>query len=120
MPAVQTPSLLRLPGTRSVLVVGTLGLWLAACATAPLETTAAGTAPVAPAESVSVRQATAEPASAPLADTPASEGRVVDEQRYRVIAVNNDEGNARVLLYSSARTADRQYLQADYLKLAEE
>ncbi len=34
-----------------------------------------------------------------------------DEQHYRVIAV---EGG-RVLLYSSARTTDRQYLHADYL-----
>lgn len=40
-----------------------------------------------------------------------------DEQRYRVIAVDNEAGRARVLLYSSARTADRQYLQADYLEL---
>ncbi|NND67475.1 MAG: DUF4892 domain-containing protein [Halioglobus sp.] len=43
-----------------------------------------------------------------------------DEQRYRVIAVENATGSARVLLYSSARTADRQYLHADYLKLIEE
>jgi len=40
-----------------------------------------------------------------------------DEQRYRVIAVEDAAGTARVLLYSSARTADRQYLHADYLLL---
>lgn len=43
-----------------------------------------------------------------------------DEQRYRVIALDSAAGSARVLLYSSARTADRQYLHADYLLLREE
>lgn len=43
-----------------------------------------------------------------------------DEQRYRVIAVEDAAGSARVLLYSSARTADRQYLHADYLLLDSE
>ena len=43
-----------------------------------------------------------------------------DEQRYRVIAVEDSAGGARVLLYSSTRTADRQYLHADYLLLDSE
>lgn len=40
-----------------------------------------------------------------------------DEQHYRVIAVDGGAEEALVLLYSSARTADRQYLHADYLVL---
>jgi len=43
-----------------------------------------------------------------------------DSQRYRAIAVDTATQSARVLLYSSARTADRQYLHADYLLLSDE
>ena len=43
-----------------------------------------------------------------------------DDQSYRVYAVEGAEGAYRVLLYSGARTADRQYLHVDVLTLAPE
>lgn len=39
-------------------------------------------------------------------------------QRYRVIAIQSVEAAYRVMLYASARTADRQYLHAELLLLA--
>lgn len=40
-----------------------------------------------------------------------------DEQRYRVYAVSSAVGEFRVVLYSGARTSDRQYLHLDLLQL---
>ncbi|MDO8863905.1 DUF4892 domain-containing protein [Haliea sp. E1-2-M8] len=40
-----------------------------------------------------------------------------EEQRYRVYAVSSAAGEFRVVLYSGARTTDRQYLHVDLLKL---
>jgi hypothetical protein len=40
-----------------------------------------------------------------------------DEQRYRVYAVNSAAGEFRVVLYSGARTSDRQYLHVDVLQV---
>lgn len=40
-----------------------------------------------------------------------------DEQRYRVYRVNSAAGEFRVVLYSGARTSDRQYLHVDVLRL---
>lgn len=42
-----------------------------------------------------------------------------DEQRYRVYRVESGAGTFRVVLYSGARTSDRQYLHVDLLQLAE-
>jgi len=40
-----------------------------------------------------------------------------DEQRYRVYAVTSAAGEFRVVLYSGARTSDRQYLHVDVLQV---
>lgn len=40
-----------------------------------------------------------------------------DEQRYRVYRVSSAAGEFRVVLYSGARTSDRQYLHVDVLQL---
>ena len=42
-----------------------------------------------------------------------------DQQRYKVFALQREGREYRVVLYSSARTADRQYLQLDELLLDE-
>ncbi len=42
-----------------------------------------------------------------------------DEQRYRVYAVDSAAGTFRVVLFSGARTSDRQYLHVDVLQVAE-
>jgi hypothetical protein len=41
-----------------------------------------------------------------------------DLQRYRVYSLNESGGAYRIILYASARTADRQYLQFDILKIS--
>jgi hypothetical protein len=41
-----------------------------------------------------------------------------DDQSYRVYALDGPHGGYRVLLYSGARSADRQYLHAEILTLA--
>lgn len=40
-----------------------------------------------------------------------------DEQRYRVYALSSAAGEFRVVLYSGARSSDRQYLHVDVLQL---
>ena len=42
-----------------------------------------------------------------------------DLQRYRVFALQADGVEYRLAIYSSARTADRQYLHVDLLRIAE-
>jgi len=42
-----------------------------------------------------------------------------DLQRYRVYALQADDAEYRLVLYSSARTADRQYLHVDLLRIAD-
>jgi hypothetical protein len=41
-----------------------------------------------------------------------------DLQRYRVYALQEGEHTYRLIAYSSARTADRQYLHVDLLRVA--
>jgi len=40
-----------------------------------------------------------------------------DEQRYRVYRISEGQTEFRLVIYASARTADRQYLHADLLKI---
>jgi hypothetical protein len=42
-----------------------------------------------------------------------------DLQRYRVYALQSDGAEYRLALYSSARTADRQYLHVDLLRISD-
>jgi hypothetical protein len=42
-----------------------------------------------------------------------------DLQRYRVYALQADDAEYRMAIYSSARTADRQYLHVDLLRIAD-
>lgn len=43
-----------------------------------------------------------------------------DLQRYRVYAMAYDAARYRLVVYSAARTADRQYLHVDLLRIADE
>jgi hypothetical protein len=43
-----------------------------------------------------------------------------DLQRYRVYTMTQDEARYRLVVYSAARTADRQYLHVDLLRISGE